>query len=409
MVMDKEIPKGFQKTEIGIIPNDWLLVSYNEVFDFLPSATYSRAQLTLNDEIKYVHYGDIHTKWIHFLDVSKSDLPSIKTEQQKNYPLLKEGDLLTVDASEDYTGVGKSVEVRNIGNSKIISGLHTFLLRDSNNIIANGYKGYLHSNLLIKKQMDTLATGLKVYGVSKTNLKLIKIPLPPTKAEQTAIVTALNDADKLITELEKLIAQKKLIKQGAMQELLRPKEGWEVKKLGIYLKFQVGFPFSSKNFNTDLTGIRLVKNRDLKSDDSIIFYDGQYAIDFVVNNNDVLIGMDGDFIPCLWGKGISLLNQRVGRIIPFKKISLLFLYYYLQKPLKTIENRTSSTTVKHLSHSDIEEIELPLPDYTTQIKISLILSDMDSEIKSLEKKLNKYKMIKQGMMQNLLTGKIRLI
>lgn len=84
-----------------------------------------------------------------------------------------------VDASEDYEGVGKSVEVRNIGNFKIISGLHTFLLRDKNGHISNGFKGYIHSNTLVKKQMDTLATGMKVYGVSKTNLKLIKIPLPP--------------------------------------------------------------------------------------------------------------------------------------------------------------------------------------------------------------------------------------
>jgi len=218
-----EKKKGFQKTEVGIIPNDWELVSYGKVFDFLTTATYSRSQLSESGEIKYVHYGDIHTKCQHFLDCDKIELPSIKLELLKNYPMLKEGDVIVVDASEDYEGVGKSVEVRNIGNFKIISGLHTFLLRDKNGLIANGFKGYIHSNKLVKKQMDTLATGMKVYGVSKTNLKLIKIPLPPTKAEHTAIVQILSDMDAEIEALEKKLEKYKMIKQGMMQNLLTGK------------------------------------------------------------------------------------------------------------------------------------------------------------------------------------------
>jgi type I restriction enzyme S subunit len=81
----------------------------------------------------------------------------------------------------------------------------------------------------------------------------------------------------------------------------------------------------------------------------------------------------------------------------------------LQKPLKEIENKTSSTTVKHLSHSDVENVELPLPAYDDQVQIRSVLSDMDSDIIVLESKLDKYRMIKEGMMQKLLTGKIRLV
>ena len=229
-VMEKT---GFKSTEIGQIPEDWNLVSYNDAFDFLTTATYSRAQLSENEEIGYVHYGDIHTKCINFLDFDKISLPTIKKELLKNYPTIKDGDVIVADASEDYEGVGKSVEVRNLKHRKAISGLHTFLLKNKNQLIADGFKGYIHSNKLVKKQMDTLATGLKVYGVSKTNLKKIQIPLPPTKAEQTAIATALNDADVLITQLEKLISKKRNIKQGAMQELLTGKKrlpGFEKKK-----------------------------------------------------------------------------------------------------------------------------------------------------------------------------------
>lgn len=118
--------------------------------------------------------------------------------------------------------------------------------------------------------------------------------------------------------------------------------------------------------------------------------------------------MDGDFIPCLWKKGKGLLNQRIGRLVS-NKVHLTFFYYYLMKPLKDIEDITSSTTVKHLSHSDIEELILPVPSYNEQKAIAQILGDMDEEIEALETQSQKIQQLKQGMMQELLTGKIRLV
>src|ERR1035437_5940889 len=169
-----EIKKGYKQTEVGIIPEDWEIKTFGEVFNFLTTATYSRAELSETNEVQYVHYGDIHTKYNYFLDFNKSYLPTIRNEQVKNYPLLQDGDIIMVDASEDYVGVGKSVEVKNLNGIKVIAGLHTILLRDKNNIIANGFKGYIYSNAFVKTQFDRLATGLKVYGVSKTNLKDVK-------------------------------------------------------------------------------------------------------------------------------------------------------------------------------------------------------------------------------------------
>ncbi|MEJ0056769.1 MAG: hypothetical protein WDN75_14595 [Bacteroidota bacterium] len=95
-------------------------------------------------EIGYIHYGDIHTKWNDFLDVETSSFPHISNDQLNGYSLVKEGDIVMADASEDYAGIGKSVEVQKIGNAKIISGLHTFLLRDKNDFFVNGFKGYIH-------------------------------------------------------------------------------------------------------------------------------------------------------------------------------------------------------------------------------------------------------------------------
>ena len=108
-------------------------------------------------------------------------------------------------------------------------------------------------------------------------------------------------------------------------------------------------------------------------------------------------------------KGIALLNQRIGRIVPNHNLNVFFAFYYLIAPLKAVENATSSTTVKHLSHSDIENLLLPLPPVEEQEAIASILSDMDTEIDVLEEKLAKVKNFKKGMMQELLTGRIRLI
>ena len=229
----------YKQTDIGFIPNDWEVKSYGDVFHFLKTATYSRVELSEFDEVKYVHYGDIHTRWNFCLDFSKCTLPTIPQKKLKGYSLIQNGDVIMADASEDYKGIGKSVEAKNIENAKVIAGLHTFLFRDINGYFVDGYRGYLHSIEIVKKQFDVLATGMKVYGVSKSNLKKVLIPIPD-KSEQIAIATALSDTEYYIEFLEKLIVKKSFIKHGAMQQLLTPKEGWEIKRFPNVCWFQEG-------------------------------------------------------------------------------------------------------------------------------------------------------------------------
>jgi type I restriction enzyme S subunit len=214
-----EKKQGYKETDIGLIPKDWDLVTYDQAFSFLRTAAYSRDQLIESGACLYVHYGDIHTKWNHFLDFSKKELPSIEKDKICNYSFIKDGDLVMADASEDYEGIGKSVEINNLGNKKAISGLHTFLLRDKDNFFANGFKGYIHSNILVKQSMDRLATGLKVYGVSKNNLKLISIPRPSIP-EQQAIASIITEMALEIEKLESQLTKYKNLKQGMMQKLL---------------------------------------------------------------------------------------------------------------------------------------------------------------------------------------------
>ena len=199
------------------------------------------------------------------------------------------------------------------------------------------------------------------------------------------------------------------IPQGYKQtELGIIPEDWEVVLLGSGLRFQTGYPFQSLYFNGDGMGVRLIRNRDLKSDDSITHYSGAIYNEFIVNNYDILIGMDGDFMPCVWDKGVALLNQRVGRLVVKNDWSPRFLYYALQEPLKQKEQGTGATTVKHLSHSDIERILMSIPSSKEQRAIAEALSDVDGLIAALDKKIAKKRLLKQGAMQQLLTGKKRL-
>ena len=306
-------------------------------------------------------------------------------------------------------GIGKSVEVFSKGGTSAISGLHTFLLRDLSSKIVSGYKGYIHSIGPVKDQLQTKATGLKVYGVSKKQLATIQIPLPPTQAEQRAIATALGEADAWIRGLEELLAKKRRVKEGVMGELLRPRAGWREVTLRDVLRFQVGFPFGSEYFNKRSEGVRLIKNRDLRSRDSITYYSGPYEEKLIVQYGDVLVGMDGDFMPSVWQQENGLLNQRIGRILPSQDVDLVFLFYLIQRPLKELEEITSATTVKHLSHQDIEDMVLYMPDLSIQKEISQALATIDAELQTLQTKLTKARALKAAMMQELLTGKIRLV
>jgi len=181
----------------------------------------------------------------------------------------------------------------------------------------------------------------------------------------------------------------------------REAEGWEPKRLGLALKFQAGFPFPSSGFNDARKGLRLIRNRDLRSDDIVKFYSEDFDPNYVVNNGDVLVGMDGDFTPTVWEKGEALLNQRVGRILPRGDNDQRFLLYLLTLCLKGIEETTARTTVKHLSHSAVEDKHEPLPSSDEQQKIAECLSSLDELIAAQARKLDALKTYKKGLMQQL--------
>jgi len=146
----------------------------------------------------------------------------IAKERVAGIPFVEEGDLLMADASEDYAGIGKSVEAHSVKGYKIVAGLHTFLLRGNKELLADGFKGYLQFIPSVKAALIRFATGISVYGISKYSVRSIEVRLPKF-AEQSAIATVLSDMDAEIEALDQRLAKTRALKQGMMQELLTGK------------------------------------------------------------------------------------------------------------------------------------------------------------------------------------------
>ncbi len=400
--MNNRKENEFLHTEIGQIPCDWSLSTYDKLFEFLSSATYSRAELSSDSEIGYIHYGDIHRLSEGFLDLEQVELPSIEQSKAKEYSLVKDGDLIVADVSEDYSALCKSAEIRNIRSKVVISGLHTFLLRSKNDDISNGYKAYLHQNIIIKKQIDVLATGIKVYGISKSNLKKVCIPLPPIK-EQKAIAEALNDIDTLVYSLESLIEKKNAIKQGALHELLQPKDDWVERTLGEVFDINAGGDFKGEHASTyqNENFQYPVYSNALTNDGLYCYYDyytcNEHCITVTARGTiGHAVYRDHKFVP-------------IGRLLilrPNEEIGFTYFTEYINKKVKFVHEVTG---VPQLTAPQIASYVVFSPPISEQLRISTVLLHLDSEINILGKKVEKYKNIKQGMMNLLLTGKVRLL
>jgi type I restriction enzyme S subunit len=199
---------------------EWRVKTFGEVFDYHSTATNSRSDLTEDGERYYIHYGAIHTRFHSHLDFRIDQPARIQRCRCRNATLLKNGDWVMADASEDFDGVGKSIEILGLEETtEAVAGLHTFLLREKTPIFAPGFKGHLGNLKSLHNQFLRVATGMKVYGVSKTALKDLLLPVPPL-AEQTAIAAIFSDMDTEITELDIKLSKARQIKQGMMQELL---------------------------------------------------------------------------------------------------------------------------------------------------------------------------------------------
>ena len=213
-------PEEFYIDEkFGKVPVGWEVKRIDEVFDFYPTASYSRSMLLDEGDCKYIHYGDIHTRFDTFLDISKETLPCINKDMVKKFVYLNNGDIIISDTSEDYEGVGKLVELVNLSGSKVISGLHTLLLRPKTDELINGFKGYLFNEERVRLEFLKYVTGIKVYSISKNSLAKVLLPIPP-RDEQIQIKNKLDSIDKELGNSKEKITSLERLKKSLMQNLL---------------------------------------------------------------------------------------------------------------------------------------------------------------------------------------------
>lgn len=209
------------KTRLPGFQEPWIKKFFGEIFEFLPTNSYSRSQFVQRGCIRNIHYGDILTKFSFIIDISKDKLPFInKILSEKNYPqkcFLQNGDVVIANTAEDST-VGKAVEVINI-DGKVLSGQHTFLCRPKIRF-AKGILGYLINSEKFHGQLAAYVTGIKVSSISKTSLSGLFLEFPPSLDEQRAIAAVLSDMDAELAALEARRDKLRAVKQGMMRELL---------------------------------------------------------------------------------------------------------------------------------------------------------------------------------------------
>jgi len=207
------------KTRLPGFSGEWEHIVLGDHLRFLNTGSNSRAELTSDDPIKYLHYGDIHTTDQVRLDARGSLMPRISEERARRLDRLQKGDLVMVDASEDLDGVGKSIEITDVPDGGVVAGLHTIAARFDKSVLADGFNAYLQFCPAFQEQLRRLTAGTKVFATQKNHVASIEMLLPNIK-EQTAIATVLSDIDAEIAALERRREKTKQIKQGMMQELL---------------------------------------------------------------------------------------------------------------------------------------------------------------------------------------------
>lgn len=212
----------FKDSEIGKIPKSWKMTTLDDNFEFYGGYTASRAKLTDVGAL-YLHYGDIHLKKRTYIS-TKLDaewLPRYQVEREKRGASLENGDIVFADASEDYDGVGKSIVVENESNY-FVAGLHTLVAKEKSNTFEFEYKRYFLQANYIRTQFRRLATGAKVYGISKGNIGKIMLPIP-TKEEQEIIGNTMASIEEKIEILNREMLEFVKLKNALMDRLLTGK------------------------------------------------------------------------------------------------------------------------------------------------------------------------------------------
>lgn len=412
--------KGYKYTEeFGYIPENWEVKSFNACFTFLGTNTYSRDELALEGKVKNIHYGDILTTYPTILESKNINTFLITPLESKTYSYCRNGDIIIADTAEDNT-VGKAVEIQGIAeDEKVIAGLHTMLCRTQKEVaFSKKFLGYFINSSIYHNQLIPLITGIKVSSISKTEIKTTYILRPPLP-EQEKIAEVLGDVDELIENTQQLIEKKKNLKIAAMQKLLTPKKDWETKELGsIGFMTAGGTPATNvpKYWNGDINWLQsgAVQNNIIYYGEDLVKKITSSGLKnsaaYLIKKDSVLIALTGATCANIGYLTFpSAANQSVVSLEPYQ-YNPYFLYQKLLMERNGILSLRGGSAQGGVTLKNLQKYKICIPtDIKIQNKIAAVLFDMDKEIETLEQELAKYKDLKFGMMQELLTGKVRLI
>ncbi|WP_405377497.1 restriction endonuclease subunit S [Nonlabens sp. Asnod3-A02] len=426
--MELEMKKGLQGTFYGEIPAEWIACKFEDVLTGFSSGMtpYRGISEYYKGDIPWITSGELNYNIITDTIEKITKEAVVKT----NLKILPTGTFLMAITGLEAKGTRGSCAITGVEATTNQSCMALFPLE------GKADTGYLYH--FYRMYGDVLAfhfcQGSKQQSYTGKIAKILPINLPPTLAEQKAIATALSDVDDLISSLDALIAKKKAIKQGAMQQLLTGRirlntfekgkgyketeiglipRDWEVVKIEDVFDFSGGSqpPKSTFVFREKKGYIRLLQIRDYKKDNYKTFIPLNLA-QKQCSANDIMIGRYGPPIFQILRGIEGAYNVALLKAIP-KGIDKEYGYHFLKQDtlfdfVEKLSQRSSGQT-----GVDLDQLKLyilPLPSTIKEQKaIAQILSDMDKELEELATKKEKYEHIKQGMMQELLTGKTRLI
>ncbi len=404
--------RGKKKTKYGLIPQEWKVLTFSKCAD-IRDGTHDTPQPVLSG------YPLVTSKNLKNGKIDLTDTYNISSDDYAKInqrSAVEQGDIL-------YAMIGT------IGNPVLIEFQPKFaiknvaLFKPYDSSIGRYLKYYLQCSYFLKEINDA-QNGSNQNFISLSAFRNMQIIIPDID-ERIAIAGVLSDVDSLIFSLQKLIEKKKAIKQGTVQELLTGKKRlpgyyrkWKQERLGNICDIVNGGTPATSISEFWHGRIRWCTPTDITSCTTKYIYDTESKItESGLKSSSATLLPKGTLLLCsratigevrIAGNEICT-NQGFKSLIVHENINNEWLYYmvYILKS-KMLEKAIGSTFLE-ISKKDLSELNVVVPELLEQQAIAQILSDMDSEIEQLEKKLAKYQQIKQGMMQELLTGRIRLV
>ena len=381
--------------------DEWQPINLADIFQYFSTNSLSREQLSESGILKNLHYGDIHRKYNSIVNETKEITSYVKDINYVNkYELLKNNDLIFADASEDYEGIGKAVEVVNVNNNTV-SGLHTILARDNSNVFAPMFKGYYFNSPTVHNQIRVLANGFKVYGISKEVINKLNIKIPSIN-EQSKIANTLYLLDEKIELQTKKIEDLKLFKLYTKNQIFKDCD--EIFKLKDIL-----VKWNKKNKNNSVKYVESINNKYGFISQSDQFEDRNVASKDLNNYYIIEKGVFG-YNPSRLNVGSLALktNDKVSVVSPLYEcfttsqnnqylLEWFDSKYFRKETISKFEGGVRNT----LNFSNLCEIEIGLPTIEKQNMYSRIFKIFNNKIEFEVKKLYKLQELKKGLLQSM--------